>query len=270
MDTAKQSINNSIQSFNEQIDIMRDEIAKSLCNNDVNANNNNNGFNYDDLDTSSSSNNNNSSNNDSNNKTYGQIESLREKVKNLEKKSEIWESKFHLLQGVSNTPDFSQSAASSHELQLQKRKKNNLIIFGLKESNQDANRDDKNELQSLLADLESTVNLNDAKFFRVGRDLEKCRPLVLKLKNEGEKAEILFMAKSLKNKRKWQGVSITHDLTKLQCQEEKAREVELKSIAEERNRSLLAEEKSKKWKVVGGRGTRRLMLRDTQQNSDTH
>ena len=175
----------------------------------------------------------------------------------------MWESKFQSSQGASNAPDFTQPATTPYELQLQKRKKNNLIIFGLKENDQDANWSDKDELQSLVADLESTVSLDETQFFRVGRNLERCRPLVLKLKNECEKAEILFLAKSLKNKRKWQGVSITHDLTKLQCQEEKAREVELRSIAEERNRSLPGGEKSKEWKVVGGRGTRRLMLRDT-------
>ena len=82
---------------------------------------------------------------------------------------------------------------------------------------------------------------------------------MLKLKDKGEKAEILFMAKSLKNKRKWQGVSITHDLTKLQCQEEKAKEVVLRSIAEGRNQSLTEEEKCNKWKAVGGKGTRRLI-----------
>ena len=250
VDTAKQSISNSIQTFNQQIDIMKSEISGSLDNNN------------DDL----NSNNSNNSNNNSNNykiETDDQLESLRNKVKNLEKRSEMWESKFQSSQGASNAPDFTQPATTPYELQLQKRKKNNLIIFGLKENDQDANQSDKNELQSLVADLESTVSLDETQFFRVGRNLGRCRPLVLKLKNECEKAEILFLAKSLKNKRKWQGVSITHDLTKLQCQEEKAREVELRSIAEERNRSLPEGGKSKEWKVVGGRGTRRLMLRDT-------
>ena len=256
VDTAKQSISNSIQTFNQQIDIMKSEISGSLDNNndDLNSNNSNNS-------------NNNNSNNSNNNKieTDEQLESLRNKVKNLEKRSEMWESKFQSSQGASNAPDFTQPATTPYELQLQKRKKNNLIIFGLKENDQDANWSDKDELQSLVADLESTISLDETQFFRVGRNLGRCRPLVLKLKNECKKAEILFLAKSLKNKRKWQGVSITHDLTKLQCQEEKAREVELRSIAEERNRSLPEGEKSKEWKVVGGRGTRRLMLKDTKK-----
>ena len=121
-------------------------------------------------------------------------------------------------------------------------------------NDQDANWSDKDVLQSLVADLESTVSLDETQFFRVGRNLGRCRPLVLKLKNECEKAEILFLAKSLKNKRKWQGVSITHDLTKLQCQEEKAREVELRSIAEERNWSFPEGERSNngRWSAEEG------------------
>ena len=100
-------------------------------------------------------------------------------------------------------------------------------------------------------------------FFRVGKNLERFRPMILKLSNQNEKGNILFMAKNLKNNRKWEGVAITHDLTKFQCQEEKAREVELKRMAEEKNQSLLEKDKARRWKVVGGRGNRRLMLRDT-------
>ena len=69
------------------------------------------------------------------------------------------------MQGASNAPDFTQSATTPYELQLQKRKKNNLIIFGLKENDQDANWSDKDELQSLFDDLESIVNLEETQFF---------------------------------------------------------------------------------------------------------
>ena len=73
----------------------------------------------------------------------------------------------------------------------------------------------------------------------------------------------MFMAKGLKNQDKWKGVSITHDLTKWQCQKEKMMEVELRKMAEEKNNHLSVIEKSQKiWKVVGGRGTRCLALRD--------
>ena len=74
----------------------------------------------------------------------------------------------------------------------------------------------------------------------------------------------MFKAKSLKNNQNFQGVSITHDLTKRQCQAEKVREMDLRREAEEKNCHLSENEKSDKvWKVVGGRGTRRVVLRDS-------
>ena len=173
----------------------------------------------------------------------------------------MWESNFQSTQGVSSTPSFSQSVPTPHELQLQKSKENNLIIFGIRENHQDASWNDKDELQALLSDLGSTVNLDETNFFRVGRNLERSRPLILKL-NQEEKAKILFMAKNLKNNQRWAGVAITHDLTKLQCQEEKAREAELKRMAEEKNQRLHENDKAKRWRVIGGRGARRLVLAD--------
>ena len=72
-------------------------------------------------------------------------------------------------------------------------------------------------------------------------------------------------AKGLKNNQNWEGVSITHDLTKQQCLAERVKEMELRKEAEEKNGRLLEDEKpAKVWRVVGGRGTRRVVLRDKE------
>ena len=90
---------------------------------------------------------------------------------------------------------------------------------------------------------------------------------IVKLENQEEKAKILFNAKKLKNNKTWTGVSITHDLTKQQCQTETLKERELKKEAVEKN-SRLSKSYPKIWKVVGGRGTRRVTLtfKETPQN----
>ena len=107
--------------------------------------------------------------------------------------------------------------------------------------------------------------MTDTHLFRVGQNINKIRHLVVKLGKSEVKSNILFLAKGLKSFKKWSGVSITHDLTKLQCQEEKLKEVELRSKADDRNCHLSAAERSQKiWRVVGGRGTRSLALRDVQ------
>ena len=60
---------------------------------------------------------------------------------------------------------------------------------------------------------------------------------------------------------KWRGVVIAHDLTKVEYLEEKQRETQLKKVAEERNEKLTESGKILyHWKVIGGRGRRRVVL----------
>ena len=206
------------------------------------------------------SNKNNNSTNSNNLHTDADFQNLKQKIKDLENKSAVWESQIKSLKGKSQAVD-PQSAETSYELQLQERKKNNLVFFGLQEDEQN----DINQLKALFSDLGADVSLDNTKFFRTGRSLEKCRPLILKLENQEEKAKILFNAKKLKNNKTWTGVSITHDLTKQQCQTEKLKEMELRKEAVEKNSHLSKEEKNTRvWKVVGGRGTRCLVLRNKE------
>ena len=99
--------------------------------------------------------------------------------------------------------------------------------------------------------------------FRVGRYAsEKCHPIILKLQNAEVKQEILAKAKNLKGNDEWKGVGITHDLTKLQCAEVKARELQLRNDAYMKNKQLSDEDMlTKIWKVVGGRGARHVALK---------
>ena len=206
------------------------------------------------------SNKNNNGTNSNNLHTDADLQNLKQKIKDLENKSAVWESQIQSLKGKSQAVD-PQSAETSYELQLQERKKNNLVFFGLQGDEQD----DINQLKALFSDLGADVYLDNTKFFRTGRSLEKCRPLILKLENQEEKAKILFNAKKLKNNKTWTGVSITHDLTKQQCQTEKLKEMELRKEAVEKNSRLSKEEKNTRvWKVVGGRGTRCLVLRNKE------
>ena len=69
-------------------------------------------------------------------------------------------------------------------LQLQEHNKNNFIIFGLQEDE----REDINKLKALFSNLGVDVNVDSAQLFRIRRSLEKCQPLIVKLKNQEEKA----------------------------------------------------------------------------------
>ena len=58
---------------------------------------------------------------------------------------------------------------------------------------------------------------------------------------------MLLMAKKLEGMKKWSGVVITHDMTKLECQVEKAWEFKLHYYAGHLNNSLTADGKSVKF-----------------------
>ena len=150
--------------------------------------------------------------------------------------------------------------SAPNEFHLREQKKNNLIIFGLGESNEALNEE---VVDDLFHDLGTVITSDEYQCFRVGKyNSQNYRPLVIKLPNAIIKNDILAKAKMLKGNEKWKGVSITHDLTKMQCAEEKTNELLLRQEAVKRNEGLSPEEKlTKIWKVIGGRGSRALAFR---------
>ena len=140
---------------------------------------------------------------------------------------------------------------------LRERKWNNIIIFGLWEAD-----DDQALVNSLLSDLDIPFDaLSDTRgHFRVGRlNSERPRPIVIKLAHANKKQEILMNARNLKGMESWIGVTIAHDLTKMEYQEERIQESVLREKVKEMNQNLSVEEKRQKiWKIVGGRGCRRI------------
>ena len=151
---------------------------------------------------------------------------------------------------------------------LRERKRKNIIIFGLSESDNDGALVD-----SLCSDIGvQFATENDAHaIFRVGKEASGGkRPIVIKLKDDNKKYQILSNAKKLKGSIKWQKVVITHDLTKMECQEERQWEIELQHQAIEKNKGLSShEKKSKSWKVIGGRGGRRIALISCNSNENS-
>ena len=152
-------------------------------------------------------------------------------------------------------------SSAPNEFHLRERKKNNLIVFGLRES--DEARNEEVVIDDLFHDLGTVITSDEYQCFRVGKySSQNYRPLVIKLPNAIIKKDILAKAKMLKGNDKWKGVSITHDLTKMQCAKDKTNELLLCQEAVKRNECLSPEEKlTKIWKVVGGRGSRALVLR---------
>jgi hypothetical protein len=73
-----------------------------------------------------------------------------------------------------------------------------------------------------------------------------------------ERSAVLNPAKQLKNQQKWKGMFVAEDLTNNQYALEKICETSLKEEAASRN--LQSIKQGLKWRVVGGRGSRRIII----------
>lgn len=185
-----------------------------------------------------------------------------EKVKHLEKEFEASKKDIASLKASSASspsPSSGMSRINLSEWELRERKKANVIIFGLPEVG-----DDNALIESLFHDLDIPFDTNSSiqTYYRIGRPNDaKKRPIVIKLMDTMMKNEILFKAKNLKGNEKWKQVGITHDLTKMECLDEKNRELQMRQAAAAKNAALSEEQKNTKcWKVIGGRGRRHVAL----------
>ena len=145
------------------------------------------------------------------------------------------------------------------ELDMIERKKRNVIVFGLKEledKNEHSERDKKRVLD-LFQDIGADAKV--VNYYRVGYPAAvKTRPMVVCLETPESRSAILNLAKQLKNQHKWKKVYLAEDLTKNQYNLDKMRETSLKEEAARRNQQV--NKKGILWKVVGGRGTRRIVM----------
>ena len=168
-------------------------------------------------------------------------------------------------QPTPNISDSSLNMISREELYAEldriERKRRNIIIFGL----QNANLQDMGIISDLFHDLGVKSNISTC--YRVGKlsdpnaESHRPRPLVVVLGSIEERSAVLNLAKLLKNQQKWKGVFIAEDLTKHQYALEKICETSLKNEAARRN--LQSNDQGLRWRVVGGRGTRRIIVMRT-------
>jgi hypothetical protein len=152
------------------------------------------------------------------------------------------------------------------ELRDREEKKNNLIIHGIPEVNDDSWPGlKKKELDihwtGLVVDtLEVKINPEkDIKFIRrLGeKKVDSIRPLQVGFHNIDTKSEIMKKCRSLADNEFWDGVYLVPDLTLQQRKEEDNLIVEM-----HKRNSELSEEQAlnSEWKVVGPKGQKRLIL----------
>ena len=152
------------------------------------------------------------------------------------------------------------------EMKERENKKESIVVHNLPEPDEnikDGKRRqaaDKEKFQEVIDVIGANVNVGESVKFcrRLGEKKDgKPRPLQLGFKNRDAKDKIMENTKKLADMdAEWKAISVVHDLTKMQREEE----AEMYNEAEEKNTKMSDEEK-KNWlfKVVGGRGNRRII-----------
>jgi hypothetical protein len=148
------------------------------------------------------------------------------------------------------------------ELRDREMRRNNIIIHDLAESTNNINaRDrmehDRQQCGNILSTIGARTRAADLRFCRrVGERGKDARPLIIGLRSEEEKRDVLDKAAGLR-RTMYDNISIGPGMTKMQRRAEDllAKEVET------RNQQLTSEDREKnlRWLVIGRRGEKRII-----------
>ena len=134
--------------------------------------------------------------------------------------------------------------AICNELGQREMKQNNLVVFGLSESNRDVET-----IQELVTTVGTHSEISST--FCVGQEMEgRPRPLVICFATKQGRDQLYSNLRNLRGRDRWNKVSVVPDLTKLQYMEEKKIYQLLLEEATKRNEE--SEEGNGLWKVIGG------------------
>ena len=137
-----------------------------------------------------------------------------------------------------------------NELQHRQRKQRNLVIFGLEE-----NDNDMETAEALIRDVGVEVAISAA--YWVGAVVgSRPRTLVVKFQTEQNRYGVYNKLRNLRGKQRWNQISVAPDLTKIQCQEEKAT---YKKLLEEKKQTNKENIEDGVWKIRGGKGKKKLV-----------
>jgi hypothetical protein len=152
------------------------------------------------------------------------------------------------------------SLAENREIQVKvteamerEKRRNNLVILGMKETDNDEYKDDVEELiKELMGGLYVKIQVGE----RIGRKDGKARPVRITVEDLRHRRNILRKAKELKNMEGKERIYITPDLTRLQQEDDKKLRDQVKIF---RNRGDI-DAKIVRGEVVKGEGNDRQVL----------
>ena len=198
-----------------------------------------------------------------------QVSSNRSRIDRMTDRAESMESR---ITEVEKATDKEAIISDINDMQVvetaeREARKDNIIIFQLPEPDDSVTvgsvrkEKDGEALADVLLDIGVAVDIkDDIKFWvRTGDKKEgqnKPRPLLIGFRDENKKKEVFNKARNLAKSNKYKNISIAHDLTKKQREEDD----ELRRTAEKRNQEMDEEDQENyEWRVLGPKGQRKLL-----------
>ena len=146
-------------------------------------------------------------------------------------------------------------------------RKGNMIVYNLPEPPAEITRPharkeaDKEEMKRMLNDIDVELDFDqEVRFFvRTGKldhESDRIRPLLIGFKSMETKERVMRNAKKLSTIAEYENVSLTHDLTRKQRDEDQI----LRDTAKQRNEAMEEEESLNfEWRALGPKGNRYLV-----------
>ena len=187
---------------------------------------------------------------------------LAEKVKNMESKNRQVDENVQKMEGeVASGMEKAKEEVKDEmrdEMKKREEKKDNIVIYGVKESEETEGPKRKEEDESMVKKMATAIDVNvEGKIkgsYRAGKDHP--RPLVVTIEDDETREKILANARRMSGKDEWKKVFVAHDLTWRQREEARKEEKKLKDDAEKRTKEENARGRMGKFVVVGQRGRR--------------
>ena len=160
------------------------------------------------------------------------------------------------------------------EMKEREDKKENIVIYGLKESADPDGRKRKDEddeaVKNLATEIGVQFNGEIRSSYRAGpkTDGDRPRPLIVTIVDEETREGILTNARRLYGKDLWKKVFVSHDLTWRQREEMRKEERKLKEEAEKKTEEGNGAGREGKCIVVGPRGRRRFKWVTENRNQE--
>ena len=195
---------------------------------------------------------------------------MKEKIERMEAQTDQVRSKMGSMEKEIETGMETAKKEVKEEMSMERKemeeKANNLVVYGLKESEkEDANdrkEEDSEKVRKMAEEIGVEVEGKMEVKFRAGKKLEggKSRPLIVKIENDETREQLLTHARRLARKDDWRNVFVSPDLTWKQREEARKEEKRLREEADRMTEQAKNEGRSdERYVLVGQRGKRRIV-----------